>query len=116
MTRVAMVNRTGGGFSGGYRKYLAKLPPMLRAHSDVEDLMVLAPVHGLPTLGAAADGVFGWDSSHELRATLRGFRPDVLFVPTARYVSIPGVPTVCMVRNMEPLAVPFANNLSLIHI
>ena len=36
--------------------------------------------------------------------------PDVVFVPTARHVAFGSVPVVTMVRNMEPLAVPFGGN------
>src|SRR5205085_10635944 len=36
--------------------------------------------------------------------------PDVVFFPTARLVDCGRVPTVVMVRNMEPLTVPFGGN------
>ena len=38
------------------------------------------------------------------------FGADVLFVPTARTVRCPGVPRVTMMRNMEPVTVPFTGN------
>ena len=38
------------------------------------------------------------------------FGADVLFVPTARTVQCPGVPRVTMMRNMEPVTVPFTGN------
>src|SRR6185295_12725507 len=39
-----------------------------------------------------------------------GSAPDVVFVPTARYTRFGEVPVVTMVRNMEPLTVPFDGN------
>jgi len=41
--RVAVVNLTAGGLSGGYRKYLARLMPLLAADSRVTRLGVFAP-------------------------------------------------------------------------
>jgi glycosyltransferase involved in cell wall biosynthesis len=38
------------------------------------------------------------------------FAPDVIFVPTARTADFGRVPVVTMVRNMEPLTVPFGGN------
>ena len=45
-----------------------------------------------------------------LKTGLARLDPDVLFIPTARWLDAGGVPTVVMVRNMEPLTVPFAGN------
>ena len=36
--------------------------------------------------------------------------PDVVFVPTARHAEFGNIPVVTMVRNMEPLTVPFGGN------
>ena len=41
--RVALVNLTSGGLSGGSRKYLLELVPLLRAHRAVRDLHVFLP-------------------------------------------------------------------------
>jgi glycosyltransferase involved in cell wall biosynthesis len=54
----------------------------------------------------ARDGITGYRA---LKAELRRRAPDVVFIPTARIVKSE-LPTVIMVRNMEPLIAPFAGN------
>ena len=44
-----------------------------------------------------------------LRAAVRAYAPDVVFIPTARWFPS-GFPTVTMVRNMEPLVMPCEGN------
>ena len=51
---------------------------------------------------------FAWVRQH-----LADIKPDVVFIPTARTISCPGRPVVTMVRNMEPLLVPFQGNAPL---
>jgi glycosyltransferase involved in cell wall biosynthesis len=52
------------------------------------------------------DGLRGYAA---LRNELRRWRPDVVFVPTARWIDVPA-PVVVMTRNMEPLLAPIAGN------
>jgi glycosyltransferase involved in cell wall biosynthesis len=108
--RLAVVNLTQGGYSGGYRKYLGMLMPRLRAHPDIERLDIFAPSqvvaageHTWPN----RDGLSGYRG---LRKQIRDLRPDVVFIPTARWFDTGGTPTVVMVRNMEPLEAPFSGN------
>jgi glycosyltransferase involved in cell wall biosynthesis len=110
---VAIVNLTSGGISGGYLKYLESLIPLLRQDPRVSRLDVFIP-EGVHLPGCASlrtwpprDGVTGFPA---LRADLARLAPDVVFFPTARRVDCGAVPTVVMVRNMEPLAVPFGGN------
>lgn len=51
-----------------------------------------------------------WFGYRELRRSISALRPDVLFIPTARVLRVDAVPVVTMVRNMEPLEVPFGGN------
>ena len=88
--RVAVVNLTGGGFSGGYRKYLDRLLPLLVEDGRVRALEVFGP----------------GSTRHEVSQLV----PDVVFIPTARWSNFGPAPVVSMVRNMEPLTVPFAGN------
>ncbi len=91
--RVALVNLTSGGFSGGYRKYLDRLVPLLREDPRVSALEVYGP----------------GSTRHEVSK----LSPDVVFVPTARWKDFGPPPVVPMVRNMEPLTVPFGGNIPL---
>jgi glycosyltransferase involved in cell wall biosynthesis len=111
--KVAIVNLTSGGMSGGYRKYLRSLLPLLRRDPRISQLDVFMP-SGLEV----PDGgpVHFWDASKgprtlsTLRTAVLEARPDVVFLPTARWIHCDGVPSVVMVRNMEPLTVPFGGN------
>lgn len=102
-----MVNLTGGGLSGGYRKYLAQLTPRLAASPDVEALEVFVP-SAAPV--AQHQPWHRFTDARQLRERVGAARPDVVFVPTARWPALPGVPTVVMVRNMEPLVCPWSGN------
>lgn len=111
--KVALVNLTSGGLSGGYAKYLAALLPLIDADSRVAQLAVFAPpgvrVPGFEQVRTWAAGPLQ-DPHRELRRQLAAIAPDVIFFPTARLVRLGSTPTVVMVRNMEPLTVPFAGN------
>jgi len=106
--RVAVVNLTSGGFSGGYVKYLRELVPRMRRDARVSELLVAGP----HTTRDLVD--WTWPATDERRrfATLRAhvseWRPDVVLIPTARHAAFGDVPVVTMVRNMEPLVMPFS--------
>lgn len=112
--RVALVNLTSGGLSGGYQKYLERMLPLLKESPAVSRLEILSP-EGLDVPGDSADRYWSWPSvdgitgHHALRSALVSSSPDVVFVPTARLVRT-SQPSVVMVRNMEPLIAPFAGN------
>ena len=40
---IAIVNLTGGGMSGGYRKYLCNVIPRMAKHEDVEAILCASP-------------------------------------------------------------------------
>lgn len=114
--RIALVNLTSGGLSGGYRKYLRKLVPLLERSPRVEAVSVFAhPAACRLMLPASADwhawpqqdGLAGYSW---LRAEIVRRKCDVVFVPTARFIKASDRPTVCMVRNMEPLIAPWSGN------
>jgi glycosyltransferase involved in cell wall biosynthesis len=113
--RISVVNLTHGGFSGGYLKYLQQLVPRLLAHPDIElqDVFIPEEARGafenpswrFRTFQARqAGGILA------LRRMVREGQPDLVFVPTQSLIDFGGVPTVVMVRNMEPLEVPFGGN------
>src|SRR5688572_13341994 len=113
--KVAVANLTSGGLSGGYRKYLERLMPLLAADSRVGRLTVYLPAGARVTIDASVDVAF-WsprDAMHgyaQLSSQLDAARPDVVFIPTARSARFGSIPVVTMVRNMEPLTVPFDGN------
>ena len=111
--KVAIVNLTSGGMSGGYRKYLRSLLPLLRRDPRIDRLEQFMPSGIEPP---DSGPIHTWDASSgleavkQLRKQLVELRPDVVFFPTARRIECDGLPSVVMVRNMEPLTVPFGGN------
>lgn len=116
--RIAVVNLTQGGLSGGYWKYLENMAPLLRGDTRVERLDIFMPP-GLEWPGADESATYTWPAGDarqgyaRLKAQLRQLTPDVVFIPTARWLDCGRIPTVVMVRNMEPLSVPFGGNSAL---
>jgi glycosyltransferase involved in cell wall biosynthesis len=114
--RIAVVNLTAGGLSGGYYKYLQRLVPLLRADERLTDLRMYVP----EPAGARLEGTMaapfetwpvgrrGW-SARRIARRVDGWRPDVVFVPTARWLPTQA-PVAVMVRNMEPLTAPLRGN------
>lgn len=113
--RIVVANLTAGGLSGGYRKYLRRLMPLLADDSRVRQLTVFVPDPETAGIDRTID-VRAWspdDARRRYAALSReiaALRPDVVFVPTARYTAFGSIPVVTMVRNMEPLTVPFGGN------
>jgi glycosyltransferase involved in cell wall biosynthesis len=112
--RVALVNITGGALSGGYRKYLQSIVPLLKADRRISLLSVFLPPGALS--GEIDADFLTWPQDdafrgfRSLRARLRETAPDVVLIPTARWLDCRKTPVVVMVRNMEPLLVPFEGN------
>jgi glycosyltransferase involved in cell wall biosynthesis len=112
--RVAVVNLTSGGLSGGYRKYLQRAMPLLAADRRVQSLTIFLPEGAVVSLDPHLD-IRTWPAGAGtgragLRRQVAEVSPDVVLVPTARHTDFGGLPMVPMVRNMEPLAVPFGGN------
>ena len=107
---IALLAITRGRLSGGFTKYLGHLVPLLRKQSGVSAVDVYVP----PEI--ATPDEFTWPAGDDLRGfrSLRRAiverRPDVVFIPTARVLRAGEIPVVTMVRNMEPLEVPFNGN------
>lgn len=114
--RIAIVNLTGGGLSGGYLKYLSELMPVMHRHPGVKELVVFLPPAFMPLLEKELppEVLIPCQDNSSGRAALRGkifqLSPDVVFFPTYRWLDIGRIPTVSMIRNMEPLLMPFGAN------
>jgi len=110
LVKIAVVNLTSGGLSGGYVKYLRGVMPRLAAESRVSGVHVCFPdAMQVPDLGALPS--LRWRTgAGGLARLIASLSPDVVFVPTARWPGRLGLPVVTMVRNMEPLLVPYAGH------
>lgn len=113
--KLAMVFLTNGKVSGGAAKQIRQLTPLLLADERIAELRIFLPqgaidsrpgdwpIREWPAAGGRARRDF-------LRKELAAFGPDVLFIPSARWLPSDCGKTVVMVRNMEPLETPFAGN------
>jgi glycosyltransferase involved in cell wall biosynthesis len=116
--KVAIVNFTGGMLSGGYRKYLESLLPLLVNNPHVEALLVANPssldavawhdnIPGIEWVGFSPILSRFGRLDTKARSRIRQFKPDVIFFPTARIFQLGSIPIVAMVQNMEALAPRF---------
>ncbi|MCL5103746.1 MAG: glycosyltransferase family 4 protein [Armatimonadetes bacterium] len=113
--RVAIISPVVSGVSGGYRKYMQELVPMIAADPRVEWVQVytgprVMEYHHIDSslITAWPDGdpwTFPW-----LKSKIKEESADVVFVPTAYWLDCGEIPVVTMVRNTEPLMVPFKGN------
>lgn len=114
--RIAIINRTRGGMSGGYWLYLRQILPRLAQHPAVSALFVASPPSlklreqlelnvGCPVTFVDCEPfrVARHQPEKQLRAAIEAFHPSVLFLPVERFFSFPGIPTVTMIQNMGPL-------------
>ena len=109
--RVAIINLTGGGMSGGYRKYLCNVLPRMARNDDVETILCASPesigvqdwIDLMPNVRFVSCKPFRFlHYDAKLLRELERFSPDVIFVPTERYFQFDKVPVVNMLQNMEP--------------
>lgn len=119
--KLAIANLTNGGMSGGYVKYLRHLLPRIAADRRVDCLDVFLPdgldrfIPGLPATATihswpSEEAGTGWTDFSRLRTRISYATPDVVFIPTARWMDFGATPVVVMVRNMEPFLGAHAGN------
>lgn len=112
--RLAILNPTASGMSGGYKAYLQNILPRLAADSRVQSLLCcslaslrvkewIPPNEKIWFSDCPPFGLFGRRLDRRLEETLGSFDPAVIFVPTARFVRFRDVPVVTMIQNMAPL-------------
>ena len=119
--KIAIINKTAGGMSGGYRKYLFNIIPRLASNLNVESILCASPkslkIHEL--LGELPNVKFincqpfrflHHKIEPELENYLEKFSPDIIFIPLARYFKFNNIPIVNMLRNMEPFTDNLNNN------
>jgi len=119
--KIAIINITGGGMSGGYRKYLQNVLPRIAAHPDVEAILCATPdsigvsdwFDPMPNVRFVSCKPFRFlHYDAKLLRELEKFSPDVIFVPTERYFQFDKVPVVSMLQNMKPFVDIDGNPLS----
>jgi glycosyltransferase involved in cell wall biosynthesis len=113
--KLAIVNLTSGGLSGGYRKYLQKIIPIFQMHQNIDSILLYLHHNVIDLIKESSnmkvisikDSMSGKERIIE---NVYSNSADVVFIPTARWIGFGSIPTVIMVRNMEPLMYPFQGN------
>ncbi len=111
--KIAVINLTGGGMSGGYRKYLLNVIPRMATNSGVKAILCASPesvnvqdwfepFRNVKFVNCKPFRFLPSNHDTKLRHHLKGFRPDVIFVPVERSFQFNRVPVVRMLQNTEP--------------
>ena len=83
--KVAVINLTSGGLSGGYRKYLKKLIPLLSVNSNVTHVDVFVPPQATKLKNHGENHWISWPAEDYkkgfpwLKSKIREVFPDVVF-------------------------------------
>lgn len=120
--KIAIINLTAGGISGGYKKYLQNIIPRMSKHPEVEAIFCASPktlnvqdwLKSLTNVEFANCSPFRFmhhNPDSKLKMQLKKFAPDIIFVPLERYFKYDGVPFVTMIQNMAPLVSNIKDNL-----
>lgn len=113
--RLAIINLTGGGASGGLKKYLLNILPRLAASKEIQAILCASPdmleagswlPHGpkISYVSCSPFIPFRHSPNPGLAVELDSFKPDLLFIPIERYVNYRGLPAVVMLHNMAPFS------------
>lgn len=111
--KIAIVNLTRGGISGGYKKYLLNIIPRMANNVNVESILCASPAnlqvqdwfepyHNVKFVSCLPSSLSGHNDLG-LTQELEDFMPEVIFIPIERYLSFKKVPVVNMVQNMLPM-------------
>jgi len=89
--------------------------PLLCKDPGIEELSVLVP-EGVTLRSPEKVKVLSWRTGRAwsslgvVKKLVRGLEPDVVLIPTGRWMDCGGRPIVAMIRNMEPLTIPIRGN------
>ena len=119
--KLAILNITAGGMSGGYRKYLENLLPRISSNPTIEKILCTLPFsvslnmisencQNINIINIAPYQLTNSKSYSQIRILLDKFQPDVVYVPVERLISYENAPVVTMLQNMEPFIYPFSGN------
>jgi glycosyltransferase involved in cell wall biosynthesis len=111
--RLAIINNTSKGTSGGHIKYLKNIIENIGSNKEIKSALILSPIfYPLDTNNfnkiilksfKPLNIVKGTHPSKKLKFHIKEFKPDLIFIPNERYLYFKNIPTIIMVRNMEPL-------------
>ena len=99
--------------SGGYRKYLQNVLPVMAVHRELEAILCYSPeslnvqgwfepIPNVRFVNCKPYRFLNYCSYPQLHLQLEKFSPDVIFIPVERFFRFKKVPVVNMIQNMEP--------------
>jgi len=111
--RLAFLNLTGGGISGGYKKYLQNILPRLVDDQGIKSILCatpeslkikdwIEPSNKIRHITCNKYKPFLQWMDFKLKAEIYKFSPDIIFIPIERPFSFKKVNVVHMLQNMEP--------------
>lgn len=113
--RIAVINITRGGISGGYEKYLVNVIPRIARNSKIDEVLIISPINwnlynefssinNINTFNYQPSKSVSWISNTKLlRQRLYDFHPHIIYIPVERYFKYGNLPVVNMIQNMEPV-------------
>jgi len=110
--KIALINLTGGGISGGHKSYIYSILPRLAASDKIERILCASPanfraetwIQPSPKLTLTVCEPFKFlrpAPDKKLKAALDAFQPDVVFVSLERHLNYPGAPIVTIVQDRK---------------
>jgi len=113
--KISILNLTGGGISGGYKKYLQNVIPRMVKDPAIEEILCATPpsinikewfsfLSKVKFVTCKPYKFLRFSPDYKLKKILDRFSPDVIFIPVERYFKFDEVPMVNMIQNMEPFA------------
>jgi len=111
--RITLINITGGGISGGYKKYLQNILPRLVDDEGIKSVLCatpealkikdwIEPSDKIRHITCNKYKPFLQWMDFKLKAEIYKFSPDIIFIPVERPFSFRKVNVVNMLQTMEP--------------
>jgi len=113
--RLLLLNITAGGISGGYKNYLDNLLPIITKNKNISELFIVIPkIISFQHLKQCITSDIDFNKEkfvfiqykrlRQIKSIITKISPDIIYIPTARYIKIRNIPIVSAVQNMWPLA------------
>lgn len=123
--KIAIINMTNGGISGGYKKYLLNILPRLASDSNIESLLCISPrslrlaswfgsINNVEFVDCSPLDFIKHRFGRKLKQKLEQFSPDLVFIPVARSGDFGDVPVLNMVQNIFPFLYQEVQGVSIV--
>ncbi len=118
--KVAIVNITTKGLSGGYQKYLSNILPRMAKNSSISYIKCFyshqiidsfhEPISKIDFIKVPNYHLYNKDFKLKVYNALSEYKPDVVYIPVEKIFNYQQTCVVNMLQNMEPFICPFEGN------